>query len=73
MATSTPVTGVRDEHYDLVSMLYHDLQGADTLERYVQDARQAGDDELAQFFNEALQENRDRAQRAKKLLAGRLA
>jgi hypothetical protein len=31
-------TGTRDEHYNLVSVLYHALSGADTCERYALDA-----------------------------------
>lgn len=29
------ITGVRDEHYDLISVLYHCLQQADTVERCI--------------------------------------
>ncbi len=31
-------TGTRDEHYDLVSVLYHAVHGADNCERYAHDA-----------------------------------
>jgi hypothetical protein len=30
MTTGNQMTGVRDEHYNLVSILYHALQGAET-------------------------------------------
>jgi hypothetical protein len=33
MTTGEKVTGVRDEHYNLVSILYHSLQGAKTMTR----------------------------------------
>jgi len=36
--------------YDLVSVMYHALQGAETYERYITDARERGDGELADFF-----------------------
>jgi hypothetical protein len=39
-------TGTPDEHYNLVSVLYHALQGAEIYEEYVEDAEAAGDDEL---------------------------
>jgi mannitol/fructose-specific phosphotransferase system IIA component len=28
----------KDEHYDLISILYHALQGDETLARYIEDA-----------------------------------
>ncbi len=40
-------TGTRDEHYNLVSVLYHALNGADTCNRYALDAEAAGDERLA--------------------------
>ena len=46
-------TGTRDEHFDLVSVLYHALRGADACERYASDAEAAGDERLAAFFGEA--------------------
>ena len=65
-------TGVRDPHYNLVSVLYHTLQEADLLDRYIQDAEQAGDQELAGYFREVQQSDRDRAVRAKDFLKQRL-
>jgi hypothetical protein len=55
-----------------VSVLYHALQGAETYARYVEDARNSGDDELIEFFEECQDEEVDRAERAKELLATRL-
>jgi hypothetical protein len=72
MATAEHQTGTRDEHYDLVSALYHALQGADTCVTYVQDAEQAGDQELVQFFREAHGTYRQLAERGKGLLRQRL-
>lgn len=65
-------TEERDEVYGLVSVLYHALQGAETYARYVEDARRSGDDELGEFFEECQDEEVDRAERAKELLASRL-
>jgi hypothetical protein len=63
---------VRDETYGLVSVTYHALQGAETYAQYQRDAENAGDDELSAFFKECGQEELDRVERAKGLLAARL-
>jgi hypothetical protein len=52
MATSDRTTGTRDEHYNVISVLYHALQGAETCATYLQDAERAGDQDLVQFFRE---------------------
>ena len=62
------ITGTRDEHYDLVSVLYHALQGADTCSEYALDAEAAGDERLAEFFREAGVMQTQLADRAKGLL-----
>jgi len=62
----------RDEHYDLVSVLYHALQGDDTLARYIDDAEGAGDEELADHFREIQEKYREIAQDAKELLKEKL-
>jgi len=43
-------TGTRDEHYDLVIVLYHALQGAYASGRYAFDAESAGDNRLAGVY-----------------------
>jgi hypothetical protein len=70
--SSESVTGERDELYGVVSVLYHALQGAETYSKYISDARNAGDSELAQFFESCRSEEEQRAVRAKSLLAERL-
>jgi rubrerythrin len=65
-------TNTSNKHYDLVSILYHALEGAQTYARYVEDAGQEGDQELAQFFLQVQQEENNRAERAKQLLAKRI-
>jgi hypothetical protein len=72
MTTGERVTGVRDEHYNLVSILYHSLQGAQTYDTYIRDAEGAGDSELAQFFCDVRGEEHRRAVRAKELLGRKL-
>jgi hypothetical protein len=65
-------TGERDEHYDVISVLYHALQGAETIAQYIEDARTARDQELLSFFEETRAAYVQSAQRAKQLLAARL-
>jgi hypothetical protein len=65
-------TGERDEHYDIISVLYHSLQGAETCEQYISDARNARDQELLSFFEETRAEYAARAAQAKEMLATRL-
>lgn len=62
------ITGTRDEHYNLISVLYHALQGADTCTAYALDAEAAGDGRLAEFFREAGVIQTQLADRAKGLL-----
>ncbi len=64
-------TGAKDKHYNLTSVLYHALQGGEIYHQYFSDAE--GDDELVQFFTDVQEEERNRAQRAKGLLADRLS
>jgi hypothetical protein len=71
--TSEPITGIRDEHYDLVSVLYHVSQGGETTTQYLRDAEEAGDQELIDFFQQVLDSYRQLAQGGSRLLAARLA
>ena len=61
-------TGTRDVEYNLISIAYHALQGADTMDAYVSDAEQSGDRDLAQFFRDVQQQNKQVADRARQLL-----
>ncbi len=61
-------TGTRDEHYNLVSVLYHALQGAENCDTYALDAEAAGNERLAGFFREAQVMQSQIAERAKGLL-----
>ncbi len=65
-------TGTRDITYDLISTCYHLLQGAETVQMYISDAEQEGNQELVQFFRETKEEYQRRAERAKQLLTGHL-
>ena len=70
--STTESTGTRDVTYDLISVVYHALQGAETYQMYEQDAQQAGDQEAEAFFHEAHQSSRQFADRAKMLLGQRM-
>jgi hypothetical protein len=65
-------TGERDENYNLISVLYHALQAAETTQQYQKDAEQSGDEQLAQFFQEAQSGYAEFAQQAKRLLIERM-
>jgi rubrerythrin len=73
MQKAERMTGTQDVHYNLVSVLYHTLQGAETAVQYISDAEESGDEELARFFREVQEEDRRRAERAKTLLGQRLS
>ena len=66
-------TGTSDVTYNLVSVIYHALQGAETYDTYIKDAEQSGDQELAEFFRDVKQQSSDRAERAKGLLGQRIS
>ena len=53
MEPGEQATGTRDEHYNLISVLYHALHGAENCEIYMVDAEATGRDELVAFFREA--------------------
>ena len=62
----------KDKNYDLVSVLYHALSGADSCRTYLEDAKKAGDVELADFFLGAMEQYEAVAQKAKDLCKPRL-
>ena len=72
VASAEQATGTKDDTYNLVSVLYHALQGAETARQYIQDAAQAGDEERVQFFREAQDWQRHLATQAKAVLKQRL-
>lgn len=62
----------RDVTYNLVSVIYHALQGADTYHVYARDAEQEGDNELASFFRDAAHQSQAVAEQAKQHLGQKL-
>jgi hypothetical protein len=71
-ASAEQATGTKDTTYNLVSVLYHALQGVETSRHYIQDAEQAGDQELVQFFGAAQAWQQHLATQAKEMLTQRL-
>lgn len=63
-------TGTRDETYNLISVLYHALQGAETIEQYKNDG---GNQEISSFLEELQGQYRQAADRAKQLLGTQLS
>ena len=68
MEPSEQATGTKDEHYNLVSVLYHALQGADTCDQYALDAETEGNDRYADFFREVQEAHAQIADQAKQML-----
>jgi type III secretory pathway component EscT len=75
MASSTAQvpTGVSNEMYDLISVLYHSLESCATEQTYIQDAQKAGDNDLVQFFQQCQQQDRQCAQQAQQILKQKMA
>ncbi len=71
-ADSKGNTGTADVTYNLISILFHALQGAETYDQFVRDAEQSGDQDLAQFFRTVKEEDERRANQAKQILGRRL-
>jgi hypothetical protein len=63
---------MHDKDYDLVSVVYHASQGAETVDKYLADAKQAGDNDLTQYLENVRQQYVQLAQQGKKLLKQRL-
>jgi rubrerythrin len=68
MAGGESATGISNARYNLVSVLYHALEGGATYDKYIEDAENEGDQELVDFFRQVQQEDTQRAQQAKSLL-----
>jgi hypothetical protein len=71
-AAAEQATGTKETTYALVSVLYHALQGAETLGHDLQDAEAAGAQELVRFLREAQAWQRHLASHAQAVLQQRL-
>jgi hypothetical protein len=72
-AESGQVTGTKDKDYNIIWFTEACLSNALRLETYIQDAKRAGDTELADFFRRAQADSRKGAEQGKQLLRSRLA
>jgi hypothetical protein len=70
---ASPSTGMTDPDYNVVLLLQQALEDCYRYQCFAEDARQAGDDELVQLFDELAESDRKIAVRVKKILATRLA
>ena len=66
-------TGTSDQTYDVISVIYHALNGAETYEQYIRDAEAADDSELAAFFRSAHDRLCQTADEGKAMLRQRLS
>ena len=67
-----PQTGTTDQTYDVISVIYHALNGAETYEQYVRDGESEGDEELTDFFRVFHAKLCGIAEEGKSLLSARL-
>jgi hypothetical protein len=68
---ATGETGFDDVSFDLISVQYHSLKAGHDYGQYVRDAKNAGLDDVASFFEEVMAQDSERAQRCHEFL-GRL-
>jgi hypothetical protein len=65
---ATGETGFDDVTYDLISVQYHALKAGHDYGQYVRDARNAGREDIASFFEQVMSEDSDRAHKCHALL-----
>jgi hypothetical protein len=63
-------TGTSDPTYNLISVVYHALQGAETIQDYLDDG--GSDEELLNYFRQVQQGYRRAAEMGKQLLVTRI-
>ena len=66
---ATGETGFDDVSFDLISLQYHSLKAGHDYGQYVRDARNAGRDDIADFFEQVMQQDSERAARCHTFLA----
>lgn len=65
---ATGETGFDDVYYDLISLQYHSLKAGHDYGQYVRDARNAGKEEIATFFESVMSEDSARAKQCHEFL-----
>jgi hypothetical protein len=68
-SVATGETGFDDVTFDLISVQYHSLKAGHDYGQYVRDAKNAGEDEIASFFEQVMAEDSERAHKCHKFLA----
>ena len=68
---ATGETGFDDVTFDLISVQYHSLKAGHDYGQYVRDAKNAGMDDVAAFFEDVMAQDSERAKRCHEFL-GRL-
>ena len=61
-------TGFDDVTFDLISVQYHSLKAGHDYGQYVRDAKNAGMDDVASFFEEVMAQDAERAKRCHEFL-----
>ena len=62
-------TDFDDVTFDLISVQYHSLKAGHDYGQYVRDAENAGQQEIAEFFKQVMQQDSDRAHKCHDFLA----
>ena len=65
---ATGETGFDDVSFDLISVQYHSLKAGHDYGQYIRDARNAGKDDIAAFFEEVRSQDSNRAARCHQFL-----
>ena len=58
---ATGETGFDDVTFDLISLQYHSLKASHDYGQYLRDARNAGKDDIAAFFERVMAQDSERA------------
>lgn len=62
---------LKNQEYDLLSVVYHSSQAVETCEQFLQDCE--GDQEVERYFNQVININSELVQQGKQLLKSRLS
>lgn len=66
---ATGETGFDDVTFDLISLQYHSLKAGHDYGQYVRDARNAGKEDIATFFEQVMSQDAQRAQRCHEFIS----
>lgn len=69
---SEPSSPAKDKNYNLVKALQESLQNVFQMESYIADAKNQGDEELADWFRRIQENNRKAGEQGKQMLLQRL-